>query len=95
MVKDQMLDEDLMPIYIAVEEGTKPHFQEVVQYGPRTRTLWHMLHSLALANRLLWRRVEHRSGDPEKAEMLLVLPRKHVKKTIVTYHSQLGVTNHF
>lgn len=95
MVQDQKLDESIMPIYIAVQEGVKPHFQDVSEYGPKTRTLWHNFNSLVIDSHLLFKREEHPLGDPEKAKMLLVLPQKHVRNTIKMYHTQLGQTNHF
>jgi len=95
MFKDQRLDSDIMPIYLAVLEGQKPHFQEVSQYGPVTRTLWHQFNSLTMDSNLLFKKVEHPTGNPAKEQILLVLPRKHVAATISLYHGQLGQTYHF
>ncbi|XP_034249687.1 uncharacterized protein LOC117650391 [Thrips palmi] len=95
MVRDQKLDEDIMPIYMAVNDGQKPHFQEVSAFGPRTRTLWHKFKSLEIQDHLLYKRIEHPSGNPEKTSTVLVLPRKHVKPTMEMYHTQLGQNNHF
>jgi len=95
MEKDQKLDPDIMPIYVAVTEGKRPHFQDIVQYSNKTRTLWHFFNSLFIHGQLLFRRKEHVTGDPQKAEVVLILPQKHVKSTIMLYHSQLGQTNHF
>lgn len=95
MEKDQILDEDIMPILVAVQDGNKPHFQEIVGCNNRTRTLWHQFNSLEIRNKLLYRRFEHPSGPKEKNEYQLILPRKHIKNTIKSYHEQLGVGNHF
>lgn len=95
LAKDQRLDEDIMPIFIAVEEEKKPQLDEVVHFGPKTRALWHQFNSLVVNGQLLWRRIEHVSGDPSKEKLQLILPRKHMAKTVQLYHSQLGAANHF
>lgn len=66
MIRDQRLDEAIMPIIIAVQEGKRPPLQEIVNYGPRTRTLWHQFDTLKIEGQLLWRRFEHPSGIPEE-----------------------------
>ncbi|KAK3918278.1 Gag-Pol polyprotein [Frankliniella fusca] len=95
MIKEQRLDQDIMPILVAVEEGKRPHLNEIVGLSSRTRSLWHQFNSLCMDNKLLHRRFEHPSGLPEKERLQLILPRKYVDSTIKHYHSQLGEVNHF
>ncbi|KAK3918320.1 Retrovirus-related Pol polyprotein from transposon 412 [Frankliniella fusca] len=95
MIREQRLDQDIMPILVAVEEGKRPHLNEIVGLSSRSRSLWHQFNSLCMDNQLLHRRFEHPSGLPEKEILQLILPRKYVDSTIQHYHSQLGEVNHF
>lgn len=93
--KDQILDEDLMPIFMAVEEGKRPDFQEIVGYSPKTRSLWLQFKSLVTQHGLLYRRIEHPSGDLSKETFQLILPAKHVKKFVKEHHENPATGNHF
>jgi len=95
MVKDQKLDPNIMPIVLAVMDGHKPHLQEVVGFSNETRALWYRFNSLFMDCELLFKRQEHHSGDKNKETAGLILPQKHVKRTIMAFHCQLGETNHF
>ncbi|KAK3933019.1 Transposon Ty3-G Gag-Pol polyprotein [Frankliniella fusca] len=93
--KAQLLDPDIMPIMIAVQDQKKPEFQEIIEHSNKTRSLWFQFNSLVIEGGVLYRKFEHPSGLKEKEELQLILPTKLVKPTIKTYHEQLGVGNHF
>ncbi|KAK3932316.1 Retrovirus-related Pol polyprotein from transposon 412 [Frankliniella fusca] len=93
--KAQLLDPDIMPIMIAVQDQRKPEFQEIAENSNKTRSLWFQFNSLVLEGGVLYRKLEHPSGLKEKEELQLILPSKLVKTTVKTYHEQLGVGNHF
>ncbi|KAK3924660.1 Retrovirus-related Pol polyprotein from transposon 412 [Frankliniella fusca] len=93
--KAQLLDPDIMPIMIAVQDQRKPEFQEIAENSNKTRELWFQFNSLVLEGGVLYRKFEHPSGLKEKEELQLILPSKLVKTTVKTYHEQLGVGNHF
>ncbi|KAK3926408.1 Retrovirus-related Pol polyprotein from transposon 412 [Frankliniella fusca] len=93
--KAQLLDADIMPIMIAVQDQRKPEFQEIAQNGHKTRSLWYQFNSLVIEGGILYRKFEHPSGIKEKEELQLILPAKLVKPTVKTYHEQLGAGNHF
>ncbi|KAJ1518953.1 hypothetical protein ONE63_011441 [Megalurothrips usitatus] len=93
--KDQILDDDIMPIMVAVQEGKRPDFQDIVGFSNKTRTLWHQFKSLVIRDGLLFRKFVHITREPEKDQYQLVLPSKHVKNTVKHYHEQLGEVNHF
>ncbi|KAK3915952.1 Retrovirus-related Pol polyprotein from transposon 412 [Frankliniella fusca] len=93
--KAQLLDADIMPIMVAVQDQRKPEFQEIAQNGHKTRSLWYQFNSLVIEGGILYRKFEHPSGIKEKEELQLILPAKLVKSTVKTYHEQLGVGNHF
>ncbi|KAK3917082.1 Retrovirus-related Pol polyprotein from transposon 412 [Frankliniella fusca] len=93
--KAQLLDADIMPIMVAVQDQKKPEFQEIAQNGHKTRSLWYQFNSLVIEGGILYRKFEHPSGIEEKEELQLILPAKLVKSTVKTYHEQLGVGNHF
>ncbi|KAK3928290.1 Retrovirus-related Pol polyprotein from transposon 412, partial [Frankliniella fusca] len=93
--KAQLLDPDIMPIMIAVQDQKKPEFQEIAENSNKTRSLWFQFNSLVLEGGVLYRKFEHPSGLKEKEELQLILPSKLVKTTVKTYHEQLGVGNHF
>jgi len=80
MIKDQRLDENLMPIITALLlDGIRPTFQDIVGNQPQTRALWHQFHSLVIKDGLLYRKFEHPTGNPTLTKFQLVLPEKHVK----------------
>ncbi|KAK3929552.1 Retrovirus-related Pol polyprotein from transposon 412 [Frankliniella fusca] len=93
--KAQLLDADIMPIMVAVQDQKKPEFQEIAQNGHKTRSLWYQFNSLVIEGGILYRKFEHPSGIKEKEELQLILPAKLVKPTVKAYHEQLGVGNHF
>ncbi|KAK3924457.1 Retrovirus-related Pol polyprotein from transposon 412 [Frankliniella fusca] len=93
--KAQLLDADIIPIMIAVQDQKKPEFQEIAQNGHKTRSLWYQFNSLVIEGGILYRKFEHPSGIKEKEELQLILPAKLVKPTVKAYHEQLGVGNHF
>ncbi|KAK3925581.1 Transposon Ty3-I Gag-Pol polyprotein [Frankliniella fusca] len=93
--KAQLLDADIMPIMVAVQDQRKPEFQEIAQNGHKTRSLWYQFNSLVIEGGILYRKFEHPSGIKEKEELQLILPAKLVKPTVKAYHEQLGVGNHF
>ncbi|KAK3926437.1 Retrovirus-related Pol polyprotein from transposon 412 [Frankliniella fusca] len=95
MHKAQVLDENLMPIIVAVQERRRPEYQEIAGCGPKTRALWYQFNSLVIHRKLLYRRFEHPTGQKEKEELQLIVPSKYVKSTIKAYHEQLGLGNHF
>ncbi|KAK3909611.1 Pol polyprotein [Frankliniella fusca] len=95
MHKAQVLDENLMPIIVAVQERRRPDYQEIAGCGPKTRTLWYQFNSLVIHRKLLYRRFEHPTGQKEKEELQLIVPSKYVKSTVKAYHEQLGSGNHF
>ncbi|KAK3916078.1 Gag-Pol polyprotein [Frankliniella fusca] len=87
----QVLDENLMPIIVAVQERRRPEFQEIAGCGPKTRALWYQFNSLVIHRKLLYRRFEHPTGQKEKEELQLIVPSKYVQSTVKAYHEQLGV----
>ncbi|KAK3924604.1 Ribosomal protein L11 methyltransferase [Frankliniella fusca] len=91
----QVLDENLMPIIVAVQEHRRPEYQEIAGCGPKTRALWYQFNSLVIHRKLLYRRFEHPTGQKEKEELQLIVPSKDVKTTVKAYHEQLGLGNHF
>ena len=93
--KEQRLDTHIMPILLAVQEGTKPHFQDIVEYGPITRCLWLQFNSLEFHNGLLCRRFENPSGLPHLHRYQIILPEKRVKEVIQKLHESPAVGNHF
>ncbi|KAK3913068.1 Retrovirus-related Pol polyprotein from transposon 412 [Frankliniella fusca] len=93
--KAQLLDADIMPIMVAVQDQRKREFQEIAQNGHKTRSLWYQFNSLVIEGGILYRKFEHPSGIKEKEELQLILPAKLVKPTVKAYHEQLGVGNHF
>ncbi|KAK3915960.1 Retrovirus-related Pol polyprotein from transposon 297 [Frankliniella fusca] len=95
MHKAQVLDENLMPIIVAVQERRRPEYQEIAGCGPKTRALWYQFNSLVIHRKLLYRRFEHPTGQKEKEELQLIVPSKYVKSTVKAYHEQLGLGNHF
>ena len=84
MIKDQRLDEDLMPIVLAklVNPLERPLFQEIVNHGPKTRALWRQYSSLKIKSGLLYTRLEHPSGKEDLKSTQVVLPGKHIGPTI-------------
>jgi len=95
MIKDQRLDEDLMTIITALlTEERRPEFQEIAGRSPTTRSLRHQFSSLTIRRGLLYRKFEHTSDDPDRIIYQIVLPRKHVMKTIRYYLSHLVSGQH-
>jgi len=92
---DQQADPDIGPIYTAVKRGQKPHFQEVVGFGPVTRSLWLQFKSLQIVNGVLKRRLEHPSGDPLLSVMQTVVPSSRTKDLVVNYHTGPSSGSHF
>ncbi|KAK3917724.1 Transposon Tf2-9 polyprotein [Frankliniella fusca] len=78
MHKAQVLDENLMPIIVAVQERRRPEYQEIAGCGPKTRALWYQFNSLVIHRKLLYRRFEHPTGQKEKEELQLIVPSKYV-----------------
>ncbi|KAK3915969.1 Gag-Pol polyprotein [Frankliniella fusca] len=74
--KAQLLDPDIMPIMIAVQDQRKPEFQEIAENSNKTRSLWFQFNSLVLEGGVLYRKFEHPSGLKEKEELQLILPSK-------------------
>ncbi|KAK3917178.1 LOW QUALITY PROTEIN: DNA gyrase subunit A [Frankliniella fusca] len=70
----QQADPDIGPIYQAVRKGERPHFQQIVGYGPVTRSLWVQFNSLLIEHGVLKRRFEHASGDPRFDRYQIVVP---------------------
>ncbi|KAK3918413.1 Transposon Tf2-9 polyprotein [Frankliniella fusca] len=95
MHKAQVLDENLMPIIVAVQERRRPEYQEIAGCGPKTRALWYQFNSLVIHRKLLYRRFEHPTGQKEKGELQFIIPSKYVTSTVKAYHEQLGLGNHF
>ncbi|KAK3915785.1 Transposon Ty3-I Gag-Pol polyprotein [Frankliniella fusca] len=91
MRKAQLLDPDLMPIIMAVEENKRPDFQEIVGCSPKTRSLWLQFKSLVVYNGLLYRKYEHPSGNIELVKYQLILPSKF----IIEHHENSATGNHF
>ncbi|KAK3916875.1 Protein NYNRIN [Frankliniella fusca] len=92
---DQRADPDIGPIYAAVQQGQKPHFQEVVCFGPVTRSLWLQFKSLQIVNGVLKRRLEHPSGDSLLSVMQTVVPSSRTKDLVVDYHMGPSSGSHF
>ncbi|KAK3910000.1 DNA damage-inducible protein 1 [Frankliniella fusca] len=46
--KAQLLDPDIMPIMIAVQDQKKPEFQEIIEHSNKTRSLWFQFNSLVI-----------------------------------------------
>ncbi|KAK3918335.1 Transposon Ty3-G Gag-Pol polyprotein [Frankliniella fusca] len=44
MIKEQRLDQDIMPILVAVEEGKRPHLNEIVGLSSRAREALAQIH---------------------------------------------------
>ncbi|KAK3927623.1 Transposon Ty3-I Gag-Pol polyprotein [Frankliniella fusca] len=95
MRKAQLLDPDLMPIIMAVEENKRPDFQEIVGCSLKTRSLWLQFKSLVVHNGLLYRRYEHPSGNIELEKYQLILPSKFIRKFIIKHHENSATGNHF
>lgn len=57
--KAQLLDPDIMPIMVAVQDGERPEFQEIAGNSSKTRSLWYQFNSLVIESGLLFRRFEH------------------------------------
>ncbi|KAK3922772.1 hypothetical protein KUF71_000174 [Frankliniella fusca] len=93
--KAPLLDPDIMPIMVAVQDQKKPEFQEIAENSNKTRSLWFQFNSLVIEGGVVYRKFEHPSGLKEKEELQLILPTKLAKSTVKTYHEQLGVGNHF
>lgn len=93
--KDQLLDEDIMPIMVGVQDQERPHFQEIVGCSPKTRSLWLQFNSLVLLNGVLYRCMEHPSLDPHRRTYQLVLPAARVKAVVQTHHENVATGNHF
>jgi len=91
----QQVDPDIGPIYVAVQLGQRPHFQEIVGFGPVTRSLWMQFRSLFLENGVLKRRFEHPSGDPSLAVGQIVVPMTKVKDLVVQFHQGPSSGSHF
>ena len=76
MAIDQRRDEDLKPIVTSLLQGQpRPLFQDISQYGPVTRTLWHQYQSLVVVNNIMYRRYEHTSGKPDFSFLQPILPQ--------------------
>lgn len=93
--QDQLLDEDMMPIMIALQEGVRPPFQEIVGAGPKTRSLWLQYDSLVLHDGVMYRCIEHPSLDENWRSYQLVIPAKRVKDIVISHHSNAATGNHF
>ncbi|KAK3920006.1 Retrovirus-related Pol polyprotein from transposon 17.6 [Frankliniella fusca] len=74
--KAQLLDPDIMPIMVAVQDQKKPEFQEIAENSNKTRSLWFQFNSLVIEGGVLYRKFEHPSGLKEKEELQLILPTK-------------------
>ena len=86
MKKEQILVEDIMPMYVAVAEGKPPEFQDISQYSPVTRALWNQFKSLTMRNGVLYRIFEHSTGRKELQRLLLILPAKILESVVRQYH---------
>lgn len=93
--KEQCLDQNIMPILVAVQEKKRPDFQDVVEYGPITRCLWLQFNSLEIRDGLLCRRFESPSGLEHLHTYQIILPQKRVKEVIKKLHESPGFGNHF
>jgi len=97
MQKDQRLDENIMPIIPALLQDGKekrPIFQDIVQHGPVTKSLWHQNSSLELQNGLLFRRFEHPSGNKNLTTFQLVLTQQLILNTVKFYHGAVTAGQH-
>ena len=95
MAIDQRCDEDLKSIVTSLLQGQpRPLFQDISQYGPVTRTLWHQYQSLVVVNNIMFRRYENTSGKPEFSFLQLILPQVHIKPTVQFYHSNISCGQH-
>ncbi|KAK3932371.1 Retrovirus-related Pol polyprotein from transposon 17.6 [Frankliniella fusca] len=74
--KAKLLDPDIMPLMVAVQDQKKPEFQEIAENSNRTRSLWFQFNSLVIEGGVLYRKFEHPSGLKEKEELQLILPTK-------------------
>lgn len=93
--KAQLLDPHIMPIFMAVEEGKRPPLQDVIQYGPITRSLWLQFNSLEIRDNMLQRRYENPSGLSHLHTYQVVLPENKVLDVAKKIHESPGSGNHF
>ncbi|XP_034250170.1 uncharacterized protein LOC117650700 [Thrips palmi] len=95
LAKAQQCDPDLKPIYDAVKAERKPRLQDIVGFGPITRSLWVQFKSLVLQSGVLKRCFEHSSGDPELNIYQIVVPEKQRKELVLQYHTSPSSGSHF
>ena len=93
--KAQLMDPNIMPIFMAVEEGKRPPLQDVVQYGPITRSLWLQFDSLEIRDKILQRRYENPSGLSHLHTYQIVLPEDKVQEVAKKIQESPGTGNHF
>ncbi|KAK3924848.1 Gag-Pol polyprotein [Frankliniella fusca] len=91
----QQADPDIGPIYQAVRKGERPHFQQIVGYGPVTRSLWVQFNSLLIERGVLKRRFEHASGDPRFDRYQIVVPTDRATNLVLQYHAGPSSGSHF
>ncbi|KAK3911416.1 Transposon Tf2-6 polyprotein [Frankliniella fusca] len=91
----QQADPDIGPIYQAVLKGERPHFQQIVGYGPVTRSLWVQFNSLVIEHGVLKRRFEHASGDPMFLRKQILVPADRTTRLVLQYHTGPSSGSHF
>lgn len=96
MAKEQKSDPEINPILIPLLQGKgRPLLQEISQHGPITRTLWHQYSSLTIVQKVLYRKFEHPSGNPELTTLQLILPRNFIEPTVQFYHGTVSCAQHY
>lgn len=93
VVQDQHLGACLILVLLKGKEDTLLPRMEGCKNN--TRNSWYQFNSLRIHNELQYREFKNPKGDPGKQQPYLVTPSMHVRLTVIFYHEQIIVANHF
>ncbi|GBL89108.1 hypothetical protein AVEN_255242-1 [Araneus ventricosus] len=84
--ESQMKEPDIKPIIEFMESSsTRPIWQDISSFSPRTKRYWALWNSLQIRNGVLYRKWESEDGKSSKWQ--LVLPRSRIPDVLKELHS--------